>query len=462
MFRSRIFQAVLLVLVVVATLGCNGANSSRKLTNSGGATATSGAPVEGGTNAQGGTKATGGMNSAGGTSSAGGAANGGTPSSGGSNATGVSALGGAPATGSNSTAGGATGGTNSTAGATTGGTNSATDTSTGGTAASGGSHASGGSAASGGTAIAGTSTAGYATGGTINAGGTRTAGTSTGGTGNAGGASTGGTAVVGGSHATGGSAPPVGGTTITGGTQAVGGTSNSAGASTGGTVATGGVAGSGGSQATGGTTGPTSLSWDFATDTEGWIGAFADYPPNLGTGYDLEYGWSSLPPEVGPGGGLRINGNNHSDDLFMYVTRKITGLAPQKRYLLDVVVTIDSNAPSDCGGIGGAPGLDVYFKIGAVSFQPASSLDSKGQLILNLDKGNQSGGGADMKVVGNIGNTLLCPNSTYQAKTLSLSGFSVTSAADGTLWIILGTDSGFEGITTLYYDRIAVTLQPSN
>jgi hypothetical protein len=84
-------------------------------------------------------------------------------------------------------------------------------------------------------------------------------------------------------------------------------------------TATGGTTASGGSRATDGTTttGPTSLSWDFATDTEGWNGDFADYPPNIGTGYDLQYGWSALPAEVGPGGGLRINGNNHSDDLFM-------------------------------------------------------------------------------------------------------------------------------------------------
>ena len=31
---------------------------------------------------------------------------------------------------------------------------------------------------------------------------------------------------------------------------------------------------------------------------------------------------------------------------------------------------------------------------------------------------------------------------------------------DGTLWLILGTDSGFEGLTTLYYDEITVVLEP--
>jgi hypothetical protein len=78
---------------------------------------------------------------------------------------------------------------------------------------------------------------------------------------------------------------------------------------------------------------------------------------------------------------------------------------------------------------------------------------------LNLDKGNQSVGGTDMKVVGDIGNTRPCPDATYQPKTLTLSGFSVPTAANGSLWLIVGTDSGFEGITTLYYDSIAVALR---
>ena len=220
----------------------------------------------------------------------------------------------------------------------------------------------------------------------------------------------------------------------------------------------------GGSNSTGGSSavGTVSQSWDFTTNTEGWIGGFADYPPNSGTGYDLQFGWAALPTEVGPGGGLRMNGNNHSDDLFMYVVREITGLVPRMTYLLAVTVVIDTNAPTECGGIGGSPGTSVYFKIGASPIMPTASLDGQGYLRMNIDIGNQSVGGADMKAVGNIANTLPCSGNPfpYQTKTLTLNGFSVSSAADGTLWIILGTDSGVEGITTLYYDRIAVTLQP--
>ena len=57
-------------------------------------------------------------------------------------------------------------------------------------------------------------------------------------------------------------------------------------------------------------------------------------------------------------------------------------------------------------------------------------------------------------------NTFTCPSSTYQSKTVSLSGFAAHSSTDGDLWLLFGTDSGFEGITIYYVDRISVTLVP--
>ncbi|MDE0699169.1 MAG: hypothetical protein OXH61_00425 [Acidimicrobiaceae bacterium] len=35
---------------------------------------------------------------------------------------------------------------------------------------------------------------------------------------------------------------------------------------------------------------------------------------------------------------------------------------------------------------------------------------------------------------------------------------TVETDDDGSVWLIVGTDSGFEGLTRLYYDRIAYTL----
>lgn len=248
-----------------------------------------------------------------------------------------------------------------------------------------------------------------------------------------------------------------GGGTNGGGTGG-GGTSGTSGGGSGG--------GTGGGGGAGGASSPGSFShvWDFTTDMEGWTAGFADYPPNLGTGYDLMSGWASLPADLPAGGGVRINGNNHSDDLFMYLTTAITGLRASTAYMLNVVLVIGTNASGDCGGIGGAPGGSVAMKIGASAIEPSAQLDNLGWLRLNLDKGNQSVGGADLEVVGDISNTLPCVGgmAPYQSKTFTLSNFSVTSSADGKIFAILGTDSGFEGITTLFYDRIAITLTARN
>ncbi len=207
-----------------------------------------------------------------------------------------------------------------------------------------------------------------------------------------------------------------------------------------------------------------SYAWNFTTDLEGWTTGFCDYPPNTGTDYELAAGWATLPPELPAGGGVRVSGNNHSDDLFMYLAREITGLRANTAYLMDVSVTIGTNASADCGGIGGAPGTSVFVKIGASRIAPSTQLDNQSWLRLNLDKGNQSTGGTDLKAVGDIANSLPCVSGTapYQRKALTLSQFPVTSTADGTVFLIVGTDSGFEGVTTLFYDRISTTLTPAN
>lgn len=235
-----------------------------------------------------------------------------------------------------------------------------------------------------------------------------------------------------------------------------------------GSLGTGGMAGrvDGGDKpdtpATGDSAGATSVQVisDFTADQDGWNCGFSDYPQGQETSYELKCQQAPLPAPLGPGGGILMGGNNHSDDLFLYLARPIGGLLPATAYAVDVRVDIGTNAPADCGGIGGSPGRSVYFKIGASATEPASTLDSLGFLRLNLDKGNQSVGGADVKVVGDFSSTLICPDYTYQAKTLSLSGFSVRGGQDGVVWVVVGIDSGFEGITAIYYDRIEVTLTP--
>ena len=82
---------------------------------------------------------------------------------------------------------------------------------------------------------------------------------------------------------------------------------------------------------------------------------------------------------------------------------------------------------------------------------------------MNLDKGNQATGGSDAIVVGNIANGLTdCANPVYTMKTLQNTQDTSTAKTDsrGTIWAMVGTDSGFEGTTALYYTKIVVTLEP--
>ena len=41
-------------------------------------------------------------------------------------------------------------------------------------------------------------------------------------------------------------------------------------------------------------------------------------------------------------------------------------------------------------------------------------------------------------------------------------GLGLTARTDGagTLWVFVGTDSGFEGATAVYYSRIEIKLEP--
>ena len=78
---------------------------------------------------------------------------------------------------------------------------------------------------------------------------------------------------------------------------------------------------------------------------------------------------------------------------------------------------------------------------------------------MNIDKGNQANGGEDMIVLGNVAHGEVV-NREYRIKTLDNMDqpLSVSTDGEGRVWLIVGTDSGFEGLSALYYSRISYTL----
>ena len=207
---------------------------------------------------------------------------------------------------------------------------------------------------------------------------------------------------------------------------------------------------------------PKEFTFNFMNNAEGWLGDFADYPndPGVEDFYELEFSHATLPSPLNTSeGALRQSGNNHSDDLFMFVKKKITGLKPNTNYKIELEIEFATNGASGSLGVGGSQAESVYIKAGASTNEPMKVLDnSDNNYRMNIDKGNQSQDGTNMKLIGNFANgTDLF---VYKLKSLSTTmPINVISNSNGELWVIIGTDSGFEATTTIYYNRITVNVK---
>jgi hypothetical protein len=210
------------------------------------------------------------------------------------------------------------------------------------------------------------------------------------------------------------------------------------------------------------------FTYTFSEDQEGWTAGFADLPADYDSAqFMLDSGWGSLPSGL-EGNALFLSGNNHSDDLFMFIQKQFTGLKPETTYQVQFDVELASNSPAGMMGIGGSPGESVYIKAGAVSHEPVVVSDSIDWLRLDIDKGNQASEGEDMINLGTIANPNIDPETQTgdEYALMSLDNqfvpFQVTSDKEGNIWVIVGSDSGFEGATAVYYNSINITLTEEN
>lgn len=203
---------------------------------------------------------------------------------------------------------------------------------------------------------------------------------------------------------------------------------------------------------------PVSITSEFKNGKQGWKSGFSDYPVDDADIYELVAEIADLPDESGETG-FRLKGMNRSDDLFMYLKGKVAGLHVNTDYTLYGSISFMSNAGADCIGIGGAPGESVYMKLGATEIEP-EQLD----FYMNIDKGNQSQPGNDAMVIGNVVTEgANCEGTEYGIKTIEIAeadGFEIQSSPTGELWIMIGSDSGYEGLTDLYYTEVHLTLKP--
>ena len=206
--------------------------------------------------------------------------------------------------------------------------------------------------------------------------------------------------------------------------------------------------------------GPFEYSFSFNDGFGGWESFFSDYPEGNEVFYELEFGISDLPAELGESAkALKISGHNHSDDLFSSVFRKFENLEPDKLYSVTFDIELASNTPMNAFGIGGSP--DLSLGVGGLNYAPENQVDDLDHYRPNFESRLQSGLSNEIfQVVGKIGVTEDIPTPYMLINRNNLDApLKVKSNSNGEIWLFIATDSGFEGRTTLFYKTIDIQFQ---
>lgn len=201
------------------------------------------------------------------------------------------------------------------------------------------------------------------------------------------------------------------------------------------------------------------FNFNFSKGHDGWVADFADYPIGKEAFFELNWGWTNLPyPMHENQKGMFLSGNNHSDDLLMFIKRQVDELDPNTEYDLMFNVTIESNVPVGQIGVGGSPGESVFFKVAASAKEPIKQIQGDYYRI-NIDIGSQGNGGNDGIVIGDLANPAVNVEApSYMPKEMhSPRSFKAKTDEKGRLWLLAGTDSGFEATSHYYIAKISVT-----
>ena len=205
---------------------------------------------------------------------------------------------------------------------------------------------------------------------------------------------------------------------------------------------------------------------DFSKETS-WEAGFADFPTGGEQDYEMAYESESAFDLFAGGSdiGYMLTSHNRSDDVIMFVKGQVEGLSPNTWYKVAFDAELASNVGSDmCSGIGGSPAA-LTVKVGASAEEPQTVVESRSEdfNILNMDIGHQTKRGYDALVVGDIGIEGFenCDSGfdKFALKSFDTSSqdFRVKADNDGKVWLLLATDSGYEGKSVVYFTDVVAS-----
>lgn len=204
-------------------------------------------------------------------------------------------------------------------------------------------------------------------------------------------------------------------------------------------------------------------SYNFDEQPEGWTSLFSNYGVGREDDFELESGYRPLPDPLNTDQlAFYLSGRNLSDDLNMYLKHRIPDLEPSTSYEVEFEVSVATDAPSGCAGVGSPPGEGVTVHTVASALEPDRVVDDSRQnnyYRLNLAE-NYNGDEPSWYQatrIGDVANSRECEDGwQYEIKQLSGGQQTVTTDEEGALWLLVGTRSGFEATTSLYYTKVTV------
>lgn len=204
--------------------------------------------------------------------------------------------------------------------------------------------------------------------------------------------------------------------------------------------------------------GKVSFSFQFSQDDSGFQSLFADYHDdgNNYESYQMKSEYATAPVSNAESKSLYLCSANRSDDLFMGYVKKLEGLKPNTGYQFNITFKLATNVTAESFGIGGSPSDSVYVKTGILSVEPKLEKDATGVLrFSNIDIGRQSQSGEDALVIGNLAREDRKSDNSFTWKSFSTK-INSESDSNGCVYLLIGTDSGFEGFTEYYLDNVSV------
>jgi hypothetical protein len=191
------------------------------------------------------------------------------------------------------------------------------------------------------------------------------------------------------------------------------------------------------------------INYTFTSGDEGWVGEFTEYPVSPSPEADSIYEWQAeavpSPPATDGLSAYMMSCNNVSGDVFMFMKKRIDGLRPNTKYNVVFEIVLNSNA---------MPNQGVILKAGACQIEPRKVIEND-YYVLNVDKGLDYSSGENAVSFGDIGASTENAAVT-KGNVNSNEPFITQTNSKGELWLMLGTDSAFQGTTTIYFTQINI------